>query len=190
MRIIAGAAGGVPIQVPKALTRPTTDRVREALFSSLGDLIPEAHVLDLYAGSGALGLESLSRGARRAVFIDRDPIATATIGENLEKTRLGGPGRSRVLTGAVRSQLRSAQQDAPYDVIFADPPYARNAEAEAEIDALLGQTDWRALLAPEGVLVIESMKKSDLPESAESALALRREKTYGKTRVSIFRLAD
>lgn len=185
MRVIAGEAGGVPIKVPKTLTRPTTDRVREALFSSLGDLIPGSKVLDLYAGSGALGLECLSRGATRAVFIDRDPLATDTVRENLAKTRLDSSDRARVLTGNVRAQLQAAASEAPFDLILADPPYARDEAAHEEIRVLIETTDWERLLAPHGVVVIESFKYSDLPLSEKSSLALLREKTYGKTRVSL-----
>ena len=88
MRIISGSAGGIRLQVPKVVARPTSDRVREALFSILGEAVQDAVVLDLFAGSGALGLEALSRGARRAVFVERDRGANKVIEANLDKAKL------------------------------------------------------------------------------------------------------
>ena len=90
MRIISGLAGGIPIKVPDAVARPTTDKVRQALFSMLGELVADARVLDLFAGSGALGLEALSRGAKSVLFIDESRHACTAIRDNLTKTRLQG----------------------------------------------------------------------------------------------------
>ncbi len=90
MRIIAGAAGGITIRVPQAVTRPTMDRTRQALFSMLGDIVVGARVLDLFAGSGALGLEALSRGAAHAVFVEHHRAAAQVIRENLAAGREGG----------------------------------------------------------------------------------------------------
>src|SRR5215471_15845525 len=90
MRVIAGSAGGIPLKTPDHEARPTMDRVREAIFSSLGDLVIGARVLDLFAGSGAFGIEALSRGAAEAVFVDNHPKSVEAIRLNLERTRLVG----------------------------------------------------------------------------------------------------
>lgn len=118
MRIIAGKAGRIAIQVPPAVTRPTTDFVRQALFSMLGDHVSGARCLDLYAGSGALGLEALSRGAAGCVFVDSHRQAVATIRRNLDKAGLDG---GRVVAADVATHLR--KDGGVYDLITADPPY-------------------------------------------------------------------
>ena len=122
MRIIAGTAGSIPLKVPRSLTRPTTDRVREAMFSVLAGKLPGARVLDLFAGSGSLGLESLSRGAAEATFVESNGAACAVIEENVQKSRLAG---ARVQRRDVLSFL-STTSAGRYDLVFADPPYARD----------------------------------------------------------------
>jgi 16S rRNA (guanine(966)-N(2))-methyltransferase RsmD len=118
MRIIAGSAGRMAIKVPHDVARPTTDFVRQAMFSILGERIIDARMADLFAGSGALGLEALSRGACSCVFVDESHQATKVIRQNLETTRLSG---GRVIQSEVLSFLKKDQQR--YDLIFADPPY-------------------------------------------------------------------
>lgn len=118
MRIIAGKAGRVAIKVPPAVARPTTDFVRQAIFSMLAAKVEGARVLDLFAGSGAIGLEALSRGAASCVFVDEHRQAAATITGNLAKTRLEG---GRVVKADVSSFLK--RDNATYHLIFADPPY-------------------------------------------------------------------
>jgi 16S rRNA (guanine966-N2)-methyltransferase len=123
-RIVAGVAGGRRLAVPPGhRTRPTADRVREGLFSALGDLTGRT-VLDLYAGSGALGLEALSRGAAAATFVERDPRAVATVRANVRAVGLPG---AMVVASAVSRFL--AGEPAPFDVVLADPPYADPVEA-------------------------------------------------------------
>jgi len=178
MRVIAGQAGGIPLQVPKSLTRPTTDRVREALFSSLGERVIDAEVLDLYAGSGALGIEALSRGARTAVFVDDDRKAMASIEANLAKTRLLG---GIVRCSPVVSFLGRLRQR--FDLVFADPPYARDESKAAELATLLGSAELAAAVRDDGCFVLESLAKTALPESA--LWSIDRERRYGGTRVSI-----
>ena len=128
LRIVGGAAGGRRLVAPKGSARPTTDRVKEALFNVLGDRVVDAAVLDLYAGSGALGLEALSRGAGSAVFVDDDPAAVDAIRVNLESTRLGEDARvvgssvARYLASVVRhGHGRGAERQ--FDLVFLDPPY-------------------------------------------------------------------
>lgn len=179
MRIIAGSAGRLPIKAPAKGTRPTTDRVREALFSILGERIVGARVLDLFAGSGALGLEALSRGAASAVFVDNDRRATAVIGQNLTTTRLAG---GRVVTAEVASFL---QRDvATYDMIFADPPYARAPGDPDEVAGLLCGTHAAARLAPGGWLIAETAAERRAPEAAGWGLLDRR--AYGGCAILLY----
>jgi 16S rRNA (guanine966-N2)-methyltransferase len=178
MRIIAGTAGSIPLKVPRSLTRPTTDRVREAMFSVLAAKLPGARVLDLFAGSGSLGLESLSRGAAEATFVESNGAACAIIGENLQKSRLEG---ARVQRRDVLSFL-STTPASHYDLIFADPPYARDEPTLALLSALVTSPALAAALAPGGLFVLESFASVALPETPLWEVV--REKTYGSTRVS------
>lgn len=150
-RIVAGAAGGRRLAVPPGRgTRPTSDRTREALFSALATLadLDGARVLDLYAGSGAVGLEALSRGAAHALLVEADPRATRTLRENARTLGLDG---ADVRTDKVE-RLAGTAPDAPYDVIFADPPYALPA---ADLAAVLTDLDQHGWCAQEAVVVIE-----------------------------------
>jgi pantetheine-phosphate adenylyltransferase/16S rRNA (guanine(966)-N(2))-methyltransferase RsmD len=150
LRIIAGTAGGVRLApVPKGV-RPTGDRVREAVFNFLGQFFDGGVALDLYAGTGALGIEALSRGCERAVFVERDRTARKIISENLRRT--GFSDRSQVVAGEVgRVVERLAGRDQRYDLIFADPPYRI---APSEVGDILSRMG--AVLAPGGRVVIES----------------------------------
>jgi len=122
MRIIAGSLKGRKLLSPKgSRTRPTSDRVREAIFSIVGDLVQGAAVLDLYAGTGAMGLEALSRGARKAVFVESDTAALACLNANIESC--GCRDRSRVISRSVISFLGMAAFDEDFELLFADPPY-------------------------------------------------------------------
>ncbi|MDF1815356.1 MAG: 16S rRNA (guanine(966)-N(2))-methyltransferase RsmD [Verrucomicrobiales bacterium] len=178
MRIIAGTSGGIPIKVPKNATRPTTDRVRESLFSSLGTLINEANVLDLFAGSGSLGLESLSRGAKSALFVDESRAACQVIEENLKKTRLSGTVR----TAKVDRFLTSISPTAQFDLIFADPPYAKD-EAKSEIlTRFLNHEKLPEILRKGGSIVLETCSRIPLPEM-KNWITLH-EKTFGETRIT------
>ncbi len=178
MRIIAGIAGSIPIKVPKALTRPTTDRVREAIFSSLASRLEGAVVLDLYAGSGSLGLESLSRGASSALFIEKGDLACKVIAENLNKTGLAG---GNVVKGSVGSYLTRITPDS-FDLVFADPPYARDEETTASLISLLQSEPLKSSLRPDGIFVLETLASAPLPESP--LWSVEKVKKYGKTRVS------
>jgi 16S rRNA (guanine966-N2)-methyltransferase len=179
MRIIAGTAGSLQLQVPKNLTRPTTDRVREALFSSLGPRIEGSRVLDLFAGSGALGIESLSRGAKTANFVESSNDACRVVSENLIKAGLnGGTVQHRDVFGFLSSPSLAGS----FDLIFADPPYARDESTSAQITQLLSSKILRQSLSPDGLFIIESFAKAPLPDSLLWEVA--KEKIYGKTRVS------
>lgn len=179
MRVIAGRYGGRRLTAPAGrLTRPTADRVREALFSILGDL-SGMMVLDLFAGSGALGIEALSRGAERAVFVEQAAPAMAAIEANL--SALGVPAanvqlRRRDVFAALRA-AREARET--YDLVFIDPPYRRAAALESELTSALGP-----VLAPEARVVTESDRRSSLPLE----LGNRDERRYGDTVINIHQL--
>ena len=175
MRIVAGERKGHKILAPRgADTRPTSDRVREAAFNLVGP-VDGATVLDLYAGSGAMGLEALSRGAARAVFVESRAEAARTIERNLDHLRLtGAEVVRRDALGALAAELAAGRT---YDLVLVDPPYA----------------DWQSLgpclavylpsvLAPDGVLVVETAARvePDLP------LRLRTSRRYGSARLTLF----
>ncbi len=175
MRVIAGSAGGIQLEVPKSKVRPTMDRVKAAIFSSLGDEIADARVLDLFAGSGALGIEALSRGAASALFVDQDRKSTLAIEKNLAKTKLEG----RVRQQDVFAFLRRA--DSVFHIIFADPPYEQTESGERFTDKLLTDEFLPRLLEPGGIFVLEKRPSEQLP--ATKFWNVIRAKTYGATEV-------
>jgi len=174
VRIVAGAYGGRRLTTPRgAGTRPTADRVREALFSMLGS-IEGARVLDLFAGSGALGLEALSRGAAEATFVDSAAAAIRAVRANLTALR----AEAQVRRADARAFLRNARAAGrQYDLVLLDPPYRR---AGALAEALAG--DLAAVLAPRARVVAESDRRSPL----ELPLPLQAERRYGDTLIRIF----
>jgi 16S rRNA (guanine966-N2)-methyltransferase len=182
MRIIAGSAGGIRLQVPGAVARPTSDRVREALFSILGVRVVGAVVLDLFAGSGALGLEALSRGAHRVDFVERDRKACGVIEGNLAKARLADPARVVAREAAVFLKAAAADR---YDLVFADPPYLKR-EGEVDLAAeLMGDANLRRVISPDGMVVLETAKGHGKTMPAEG-WELSDTRSYGDTEVSFF----
>lgn len=180
MRIIAGRAGGIVIKAPPSDARPTSDRVREALFSILGTACENARVLDLFAGSGALGLEALSRGATEAVFVEQQRNAGTVIGDNLRRAKLEG---GRVMVADVFSALRRlADAGEKYDLILADPPYAKKLSDIDYGPRLLVDTSLRALLHPESIFVLETMMTKHAPR-AIAGWHILHDREYGSTRV-------
>jgi 16S rRNA (guanine966-N2)-methyltransferase len=177
MRVVAGLHGGRRLVAPPGIaTRPTSDRVREALFSILGPAVEGAHVLDLYAGSGALGIEALSRGAASAVFVDHSEKATAAIRSNLEALGIEAPVRRMEARAALRPSSAAAD---PYDLVFLDPPYRHDAGLGRELSEALP-----AVLAPGARIVSES----DRREPLELAFRLVDERRYGDTVIRIHEL--
>ncbi|WP_249521959.1 16S rRNA (guanine(966)-N(2))-methyltransferase RsmD [Microbacterium sp. ER1] len=176
-RIIAGTARGTRLDVPGAGTRPTSDRVRESLFGALEslDAIGDARVLDLYAGSGALGLEALSRGARSADLVERGRQAAAVVRRNAAAVaKASGTANARVQEATVRAFLGRAS--GPYDLVFTDPPYDIDDEAmDGDLAALA------PLLSDDAVVVVERARRSAAPDFAAAGLRVFREKTYGDT---------
>lgn len=177
MRVIAGSAGGLALEVPKKGVRPTMDRVKAAIFSSLGDTIIDAAVLDLFAGSGALGIEALSRGAASAIFVDEDRQAIAAIEKNLSKTKLKGALRQE----NVFNFLERFSTKETFRIIFADPPYEKTKSGEPYTEKLLANETLPRLVESEGIFVLEKKPGESLPEMP--LWRLIRQKTYGATEV-------
>lgn len=180
-RIIAGTAGSLRIDVPKSGTRPTSDRVREAIFSTLEswNLVDHARVLDLYAGSGALGLEAASRGASDVVLVERHPPAAHVAARNAKTVRAAFRGGSaptiEVVRASVQTYLEGAAPGPNFEVIMLDPPYDVN---ETELASNLAAA--ATLLHPDGVMMVERSSRSPEPVWP-AALTLLREKRYGET---------
>ena len=177
MRVIAGSAGGIGLAVPKRGVRPTMDRVKTAIFSSLGDAVIGARVLDLFAGSGALGIEALSRGASSVVFVEGDGQSAEIIESNLAKTKLKG----RIRQQDVFEFLRYASGAELFDIVFADPPYEKTEDGERFTEKLLANEALSQLMDADGIFVLEKRPTEALPEMKQWHLV--RQKTYGSTEV-------
>ena len=177
MRVIAGRAGGVRLTSPKTGVRPTMDRVKAAIFSSLGELVLGARVLDLFAGTGALGIEALSRGASSALFVEEDRQSIAAIEKNLAQTGFQGAVRQQ----DVFSFLKSGAIGERFQIVFADPPYEEMKSGERFTDQLLANKTLPRLLEPAGLFVLEKRPSEQLPKS--KLWNVRRQKTYGATEV-------
>jgi 16S rRNA (guanine966-N2)-methyltransferase len=184
-RIISGSAKGRKLQTPSGdATRPTTDRVREALFSALEAQLGSLHglrVLDLYAGSGAVGLEAASRGAAAVAAVESDRSTAALISANART--LGLP--VEVIANPVARALATPPRT-PYDVAFLDPPYPMAVEEVVEALALLVENDW---LSPDAAVVVERPRRSVEP-AWPTGLGLLRQKKYGETVLWYLRRAD
>ena len=187
MRVIAGSARGRRLKAPPGrVTRPTSDRVREALFSSLRDETPEAVVLDLYAGTGAVGIEALSRGATHAVFVENDPSALAVIKDNLATAGVADRAtvvRSDAAAFAARPRRAAA---GPFTLVYCDPPYAEPLEAVLRV---LGGL--QPHLAAGFTVVIERERRDPALDHLEnSLLAVDRQRSYGDTVLVYLRAKD
>ncbi len=177
-RIVAGAARGRRLSAPRGRgTRPTADRVRESLFATvltICGLLDGARVLDLYAGSGAVGLEALSRGASDVLLVESDPHAARVIRRNIEAVRLPG---ARLLADRVERVLTRGRGDGPpRDLVFADPPYAAAAE---EVERVLAALHGRGWLAPGALVVVERGTRSG-PLTWPAGYTPERSRGYGE----------
>jgi 16S rRNA (guanine966-N2)-methyltransferase len=182
MRVIAGSARGTVLTAPARGTRPVSDRAREGLFSSLGDDVLDAKCLDLYAGSGALGIEALSRGAASCTFVDRARPASAAIRENLRRSHLAA--RGIVVTRDVGAFLRAGGgDDGPADIAFVDPPYE---VAGAGLEGVLTALDARWVLPHRSTVVLTRGHKGLLP-AVPVHWAARRHLRYGDSLVILYR---
>ena len=183
MRVIAGSAGGIHLTVPQRGVRPTMDRVKAAIFSSLADQVIDAPILDLFAGSGGLGIEALSRGAASVLFIEEDRESIAAIEKNLAKTKL----RGRVRQQDVFEFLRRSSFAEKFRIIFADPPYEKTKSGKRFTEKLLANAALAQLLEPGGVFVLEKRPAERIPET--ELWNVIRAKTYGATEVLFLRHA-
>ncbi|HEV8185815.1 MAG TPA: 16S rRNA (guanine(966)-N(2))-methyltransferase RsmD [Chthoniobacterales bacterium] len=183
MRVIAGSAGGIRLTVPETGVRPTMDRVKAAIFSSLGDRIVGARVLDLFGGTGALGIEALSRGAVSALFVEENRAAVVAIEQNFIRTKL----RGRVKSQEVFAFLESARVTEPFDIIFADPPYEKTKSGGEFTRLLLHHQKLADLLASDGIFVLEKRPEEQLLSPGLWTIA--RQKRYGATEVLLLQHA-
>ena len=173
MRVIAGVARGQPLAAPRdAGTRPITDRVKETLFAILGERVPDSRVLDLYAGSGAIGIEALSRGAASAAFVERARPAIAALRTNLERTRLADLASVHPMDV---ERFLGAAAGGPWDLAFLDPPYEVR-----DIVAPLRAVE--PLLAPDAMVVVKHFWRTEMPEIG--GLKPVRQRRFGETMLS------
>jgi 16S rRNA (guanine966-N2)-methyltransferase len=178
LRVVAGEAGGRRLVAPRSGARPTSDRVKEALFAALGaEHIVGAVVLDLYAGSGALGIEALSRGADRAVFVDIDRRSEDAIRANLATT--GFTDRARVARAPAAAFLRRGRHG-PFDLVFLDPPYDAGADAVGEVLECLTEP---GVLARGATVVVETRRQA--PPDLPSGWSVGWERAYGDTLLTV-----
>lgn len=184
MRVVAGRLGGRALKAPAGdATRPTGARVKEALFSILGDL-HDASVLDLYAGSGALGIEALSRGAARAVFVEAARPALACLRENLSK--LGLEREAHVIASRVQAARAALSAHAPFDLVLCDPPWRDVDAALLELAALAGS----GLLASSARIALEHSAKEPISLEPVSGLAILDARRWGDTAVTFITRAS
>lgn len=185
MRIIAGIAGGRNLLVPKSGVRPTMDRVKAAIFNMIGPDIEGARVLDLFAGSGGLGIEALSRGAASCVFVENHGPSVAIIKRNLESSKLPG---GQVVASDVFRYLRQMGAGSVFDFILADPPYAK-APGERDFGSdLIAVPELASRLAPDGVLMLEQLPGTGPREN--SGWVCSKIRRYGATEVAFFQKPD
>ena len=189
-RVIAGTARGRRLVAPGEGTRPLADRVKQTLFAILQPDLPGSAFLDLCAGSGAAGIEALSRGAARATFVEQDRRAATTIAENLGLTGLAGPNARIVRADAVtwlRGLAASAGEDAdgPFDLVFVDPPYAER-DLLARLLGILGSDEAGRMLAPRARVVAKHFWR-DRPPTSVGLLASERDRRFGETGLTFYR---
>ena len=178
MRVITGTARGIQLKTPEGLqTRPTTDRVKEAMFSIIQFEVPGAKVLDLFGGTGQLGIEALSRGAKSAVFVDAGDKACRLIQENLKRTKLDGQGR--VVRSDYLDFLRRSKET--FDIIFLDPPYA-----EVFLENALNLITEIDILETNGIIVAERPLGKELPWEY-NGYQRSKDYKYGNTLVTLYR---
>lgn len=182
MRIIAGTHRGRIIKIPKGkTTRPTQDKVREAVFNIIREAIPESNALDLYAGSGAFGIEALSRGAQSSIFIDNSINCVKIIKSNLSALGFRA-GQAQVLKKEVVKAIEGLKEKGlSFDIIFADPPYHKSLAKNCLI-----KIDACDILSQRGFVVVEHFVKDSMPEKT-GKLSCFKERRYGDTVVSFYR---
>lgn len=184
MRVIGGSRRGMRLQtLPGRGTRPTSDRVKEALFNIIAPHVPGARVLDLFAGSGSLGIEALSRGAAAAAFVEKSPKAAAKLSANLERT--GFKEDAALIVGDVfRTLPKLARQAVPFDIVLLDPPYAQSLGPRC-LTALAAA----GVVAADGIVVVEHEVQEEMPEHVENFVQIRNAR-YGGTALTFYRRAQ
>nr|WP_320145574.1 16S rRNA (guanine(966)-N(2))-methyltransferase RsmD [uncultured Anaeromusa sp.] len=182
MRIITGSAKGKRLKaLPGLKTRPTTDRVKESLFSIIQDFLSGAHILDLFAGTGNLGLEALSRGAAHAIFVDQAQECNRLIRENAVYTNLSN--RCDIWrTQALAALARCQREHLAFDIIFCDPPYNQGHPMQ-----IIHFIDENPTLLPNGILILEH-SQHEAPPKDLNHLELRRQEQYGETMLSFYKM--
>lgn len=182
MRVISGKSRGMKLEsVPGMGTRPTTDRVKESLFSMIQPLLDEARFLDLFAGNGGIGIEALSRNAECAVFVEANFRCTKTIKANLEKTRLCGEVYTNDVFRAISILSRKGRE---FDIIFLDPPYNQGLTYKT----LLALSEHN-ILRTNGLVIAEYGRKEEIPDQLSNFRQVRKE-SYGDTVISFFKLEE
>jgi 16S rRNA (guanine966-N2)-methyltransferase len=181
-RVIAGAARSIRLDAPGPGTRPLADRVKQTLFGILEPDLPGSRFLDLFAGSGAAGIEALSRGAAHATFVEHDQRAIGTIRTNLTRTGLGGEERATVVRADVLGWLRSADRvaEAPYDIVLIDPPYDETESMTAALEAI-------SAVVARGARVVAKHFWRTAPPPMVGLLASERERRFGDTALTFYR---
>jgi len=184
-RVIAGSARGIRLQAPGPGTRPLGDRVKQTMFAILEPDLPGARVLDLFAGSGAAGIEALSRGAAAAVFVERDPTATSVIQANLRATGLDGASRAIVVRSDVAAFIgRQTGEHLPFDIVIVDPPYADVELRDRVLHRLGGPL--APALKPGARIVVKHFWR-DQPPVRVGLLASERVRRFGETTLTFYR---
>jgi len=180
LRIIAGCWKGRRLLAVKGMhTRPTSDRVKEAIFNILQQYIADSNVLDLFAGTGNLGLEALSRGCSRVVFVEKDPRVIDVLNKN--RANLGCLEQSMVIRDDVFHSIKRLSGRERFDIIFADPPYSRGLEAPL-LDAIADSD----ILCQDGIVVLEHSSRDHQPDRVGSLIKLQ-DRRYGDTEISLYK---
>ena len=185
-RVVTGRFRGAILQAPEGdKTRPTTDKVKEALFSIIQAYVPDSEFLDLFAGSGQIGIEALSRGAKRATLVERSGQASAMIARNISKIRLEGSDEIRVYKKSVSQALELlGQAGEKFDIIFMDPPYK---DVPLRLDEAAKLISDFKMLKPDGMLIVEHDKDCRMPDEI-NGLKHVRSCSYGITVITFFKV--
>ncbi len=181
-RVIAGRARGLRLVGPGVGTRPLSDRVKEVLFGILEPELSGARVLDLFAGSGAAGIEALSRGAARVIFVDRSAAACSSVAANLAATGLGGPGAAIRRREVLAYLVEEAGAEGPFDLVFVDPPYDEPGLASATLERLGSG----AVLAPGALVIVRTFWRTTLPGRV-GLLRSERQRRVGESVLAFYR---
>jgi len=176
MRVIAGSKRSIPLVAPEGMAaRPTADRIKETLFNIISPIVPGANFLDLFSGSGQIGIEALSRGAKRAFLVDSDRKCISAIKENVKKT--GFSDTAEIINKSVSSFIGTYSGREPFDIIFMDPPYDMREE-----NIILEDILKHGLLSEDGLIITECASDNHFYEKLPQGLSLKRVKDYGKSK--------